>query len=394
MSRIADFFRAVADFFRSLPERIRDLWDWYGGLERGRQLLYGGGAAAGVTLAAVIIVLVAGGGSTATTTTTTTTTAAAPTTTTTTSSTTTTTVATGPVSPLNGLAAEDPAKLDRRVLAVKIDNHPNAQPQSGIDEADWVYELLVEGGFSRFIAVFHDNDTDYLGPIRSGRPTDPTLIRPFEPVMIISGAQPWIEQLIVGSDIKLIGEGPGTFRIDSRFAPHNLYGDTMALREVADQRGYPDDPPGVFFEIGPYGGTEPAVEVNVGWDVANRVLWIWDGQKYVRYTNELPHNVIDRQGNEEQISTDILVVLTGTLYTATPTGAGSAVPAMETVGNGTAYVFAEGKVQEGTWSRDVIEEPFVLRDEEGAPMAVPPGRPWVSFFPQDGPLTWTATPTG
>ena len=98
---------------------------------------------------------------------TTTTTTAPPTTTTT-----TTTIPEPEVSAaINGLPAEDDL-VDRRVVAVKIDNHPNARPQSGLDVADAVYEVLVEAGLTRFIALFHQSDADHVGPNRSGRPTD------------------------------------------------------------------------------------------------------------------------------------------------------------------------------------------------------------------------------
>jgi hypothetical protein len=312
------------------------------------------------------------------------------TTSTTSSTTTTTTLPVGPSSVLNGLPADDPALLERRAVAVKIDNHPNARPQSGIGAADFVYELLVEGGLSRFIAVFHDNDSDYLGPIRSGRPTDPTLIRPTGGVMVYSGAQDWVQSIIVNAGVRLVGEGDGTFRIGSRSAPHNLYGDTLALRAVADSRSYPNDPPPPFFEIGEFAGVEPAAQVSTVWDSANRVTWLWNGDSYLRYTNELPHNEVDVDGNETQIATDVLIVLTAERYTARPPGEGTAVPALETVGSGTAFVFAGGMVAEGQWARDDIAEPFRLTDGSGAVLVVPAGRPWVAVFPTSETVTWLA----
>jgi len=315
------------------------------------------------------------------------------TTTTAAATTTTTTLPPGPGSVFNGVPAEDPDLLERRALAVKIDNHPRARPQSGIDQADMVYELLVEGGLSRFIAIFHDNDADYVGPIRSGRPTDPTLIRPTGGIMVYSGAQPWIQSIIVNAGVPLIGEGDATFRIGSRSAPHNLYGDTTAMRAVAESRGLDNDPPTRFFEIGEFMGVEPAAQISTPWDAANRVLWIWDGSVYSRFTNELPHNEVDAEGNETQITTDVLVVLTAERYTARPPGGdGSAVPALETVGGGVAYVFANGFVAEGEWSRSDIADPFTLTDRDGNPLAVPVGRPWVAVFPDSQTVTWLAEP--
>ena len=90
-------------------------------------------------------------------------------------------------SPVNGLRADLETNLDRRAIAVKIDNHPEARPQSGLQEADAVIELLVEGGFTRFIAVFHDNDSEYLGPVRSIRPTDSTIIPAIPAPFAMSG---------------------------------------------------------------------------------------------------------------------------------------------------------------------------------------------------------------
>ena len=100
------------------------------------------------------------------------TTTEASTTTTTVAETTTTELTTdGPASPINGLVVEDESLLDRRALVVKIDNHPNARPQTGLSEADAVIELMVEG-ITRLVAVFHTGDAETVGPIRSMRPTD------------------------------------------------------------------------------------------------------------------------------------------------------------------------------------------------------------------------------
>ncbi|HEX6287413.1 MAG TPA: DUF3048 domain-containing protein, partial [Acidimicrobiia bacterium] len=115
------------------------------------------------------------------------------TTTTTTSTTTSTTVEEGPPSLLNGLPVDDPELIERRVLAVKIDNHPLANPHSGIEQADMVIEVNVEG-ITRFITLWHESDVDYLGPNRSGRPTDAALLAALnEPTFTISGAQAWVQ---------------------------------------------------------------------------------------------------------------------------------------------------------------------------------------------------------
>lgn len=355
--------------------------------------------AAAVVLIVVVAVAAFAGGSEEAAPPETTTTTAAPTTTssstTTTSTTTTTTTVPGTPAPLNGLPVEDETLLERRVVAVKIDNHPNARPQSGIQEADAVYEMLVEGGLTRFIALFHQSDSGYLGPIRSGRPTDPTLLRYLGAVFQISGAQDWVTSRIVGAGVSLLGEGSSTFRTSNRSAPHNLYGATESMRELSDSRQYANDPPQAMFEFGPEPTepTEEATEITLDWsaDWAS-VVWQWDGERYLRFLGDSPSRWIDIEGGQEQIAADTLVVLEAAAYTASPPQgvAGQAVPAFETVGTNTAYVFHDGGVVEATWTRTSIEERFELTLDDGTSVVLPPGKPWISVFPAGRPITWSA----
>jgi hypothetical protein len=328
---------------------------------------------------------------------TTTTTGAATTTsgstTTTTEGATTTVGYDGPVEPLNGLPVADAALTERRVMAVKIDNHPNARPQSGLELADGVIEILVEGGFTRFIALFHSTDTDYLGPIRSGRPTDPSMLKAMGATFTISGAQPWVVEYIVGRDINLIGEVAGTYRVSHRAAPHNLYGDTEGLRETADGRGYSDEFLGPLYEVGPWANLpeESAELISLSWATGNLINWQYTSDGYLRFVGTSAHNWIDRDGNGDQLTFDVLVVLVGDPYSASPPAGvrGQSLPATTTVGSGNAYIFHQERVLAGTWSRDAIEEPFALFDLEGNPIVVPPGRPWISLLPSDRTITWS-----
>ncbi|MDH3259596.1 MAG: DUF3048 domain-containing protein [Acidimicrobiia bacterium] len=343
--------------------------------------------------AAFTIALGACSGANAVETTTTSTTVPSTTTTSTTRppTTTTTTEPAGPVSPLNGLPADDPTLLERGVLAVKIDNHWNARPQSGIMEADAVYELLVEAGLTRFISLFHDNDSDYLGPMRSGRPTDPTLLKPLGAIFAISGAQDWVVSRIVGSGVHVIGEvRPATFRISSRSAPHNLYVDTAQLRDYAAGRGYESEPPADLFAWGDFEPTGTARHITLGFSPETTVVWDWDGERYVRTINGVEGQWMDKDGELGQISADTLVVLFARRYTSSPPAgtSGSSVPAMDTVGSGRALVFAGGGLVEGTWTRDDIDHMFELTGPDDDQLTVPPGIPWISVFPDSRTVSW------
>ncbi|HEX4902335.1 MAG TPA: DUF3048 domain-containing protein, partial [Acidimicrobiales bacterium] len=135
-------------------------------------------------------------------------------TTTTTSTTTSTTTTTAPAEtgyPLTGLPIDDPARAARPVLAVKIDNAEprrgrGGRPQAGINAADVVYEEMVEGSVTRFLALFHSTDADPVGPVRSARTTDLLLMGPLNrPLFAWSGANAGVAGAVRGAPVVDIG---------------------------------------------------------------------------------------------------------------------------------------------------------------------------------------------
>ena len=106
-------------------------------------------------------------------------------------------------------------------------------------------ELMVEGGLSRMVGLFHRSDFGYVGPVRSVRPTD-ALLESLGATVGISGAQPWIADLVGGrgrSDHPGRAGRPADDVPDQwEVAPYNLYTNTLQLRLEADARRYPDSP--------------------------------------------------------------------------------------------------------------------------------------------------------
>lgn len=300
-----------------------------------------------------------------------------------------TTVTTYPpeyASPLNGLPAEDPDDLERGAIAVKVDNHPQARPQGEVGLADAMIETIVEGGFTRFIALFHDDDSDFIGPIRSLRPTDTALAAAMGTPIAISGGQPWVQSMAVARSVRLVGESQGFFRASGRAAPHNLFADTPSIRATAISRGWANEPPTALFQIGVWEIPEDtASEIEMFWADGTTVRWVWDpgARVYTRWIGDNPHEWARQDGTRQQISAQVLIVVQGTQYTErNPTGSGSSVPAIETLGSGPAWIFAAGAVWQGSWERSAYDEPFTLRDGDGNPAVVPTGIPWISVFPQ------------
>ena len=303
------------------------------------------------------------------------------------------------MSPFTGkeLPAEIWLKRPRRVVAFKIDNNINARPQSGLQEADAVHEILVEGGMTRFLAFFLDNTSKYLGPVRSARPTDPTMVRPYGGTLVVSGATEGLIPSIRELGVPVLEEqsSPTMFRISSRNAPHNLYADTELVRQKIDEKGFyflqPGPQPLYSFGLNQNNWTTGANKITVKYSEYTTVIWKLDNDKYSRfiidsYSNNkdaVAHNYITQEGNIDILQTETIVILQGPLYK----DAATTLPSVLTVGVGTAYVFNNGSYIEGTWRRGDITEPFVLSDMNGIEIEIPPSSQWVHVLPNEGEVT-------
>ena len=283
----------------------------------------------------------------------------------------------------------------KRAIAFKIDNNINARPQSGLQEADAVHEILVEGGMTRFLAFFMDKTSSYLGPIRSARPTDPTVVRPYGGTLVVSGATDGLIPAIRDLGVPVLEEqkAPAMFRIASRKAPHNLYADTELVREKINDRGFfflqPGPMPLYPFGLDQRNWSTGANKITVKYSEFTTVIWKLDGEKYSRFIIDsysenkeaTAHNFITQDANYTDIlKTETIVVIQGPFYKDKAT----TLPSVLTVGVGNAYVFNNGKFVEGTWRRGDISESFVLIDNNQNPILVPPSTQWVHILPNEG----------
>jgi len=119
----------------------------------------------------------------------------------------------------------------------------------------------------------------------------------------------------------------------------------------------------------------------------NEVEWHYNSisQRYERWFRGDYQEWVDEEGEGGRIDADVLVVIAARFYTAFPPSGveGSAVPAVDSVGTGKAWVFSRGRVWEGTWQRDNEREPFRFFDESGQAATVPSGKLWVSLLPNE-----------
>ncbi|MEN9287121.1 MAG: hypothetical protein RIS39_1113 [Actinomycetota bacterium] len=299
----------------------------------------------------------------------------APTTTVEPEPTTTTTTLPPILAPLTGLPVE--AEITRPALVAKIDNHPKARPQWGLNQADIVYEENVEM-LTRFAAVFHTNDSDPVGPIRSGRQQDIDLLEPLnKPLFVWSGGNEQVTKMIRESTMidlshSAANEAGGYRRESSRVAPHNLLAETSKLWTLAPEGATPPPPQ---FQYRDAAEAIPSTARETGGVKLSmdgvRVLWEWSTEfsRFVRSQDDKPHVDVD----------DIRISAANVVVLFVQYGKSGYSPIAKTKGSGEAWVFTAGKLFQGTWERLEASETFTLKDTAGNVIKLTPGNTWVQL---------------
>ncbi len=285
--------------------------------------------------------------------------------------------------PLSGLPIEDPSLADRPALAVKIDNHPLARPQSGLDLADIVFEIRVEG-ITRFLAVFHSTTPEAIGPVRSSRTSDFYLLTGLDtPLYASSGGNDYVANALRSLDIYSVTAMSSTeyYRNGARPAPHNLYTNTSDLFALA-----PGDatPPSPWFDYRAPSATpnptgqEVREPVTISYRGGPLVTHTWDDTLggWLRTQDGQPHTNADGV----QLAPANVVIMVSD-YVTSPADAIS--PELVSVGSGQLFVLTNGLVIEGTWSRASASDKPVLVDSAGNAITLTPGSSWV-LFPESG----------
>jgi hypothetical protein len=275
------------------------------------------------------------------------------------------------LSPFTG----EPVRSLGPVLAVKIDNIVFARPQTGITSADIVYVLPVEGGLSRFLAIFSSHFPPVIGPVRSARQDDLELLRQFgRPAFAFSGAQPQLLRVVERARIVDLYSGfvGGYFRDSKRIAPYNLYGRTRTL--LAEAKGATKAHSiGFAFGPAPRGGratasesvSYPAARFAFTWSSAIKRWLVWmDGARA-------------RSTEGTQLSAATVVIQHTVVRTSRFLERSQRPPYAETTGSGSAIVLRNGKAYQAHWSRPNANSGTTFTTSTGQPMAFAPGPVWI-----------------
>lgn len=301
------------------------------------------------------------------------------------------------VNPLTGLKVDDPTKLDRRPIAVKISNSPAkyVRPHSGLDKADLVFEHYVEGGVTRITAIFYGQGSDKVGSVRSGRLIDLELPAMYQAAFAYSGSSAGVKQKIRAVDFfdRVIspdfayGE-PYFYRVPQDGVPfeHTLFADLYdiwAWLDSKDNNKRPDLKGMAFTEEPPEGGTD-AKTIQIGYiAIECQVKWVYSAATgvYMRWEGGEPHKVVDGT----QLSA-VNVVVVGAHHQNTDIledtfGGGHYSIEIQLWGEGPATLFRDGKRYEGRWSRTNRNDMLSFTDLEGNVLPLKPGNTWFQVVP-------------
>ncbi|MFF2453598.1 DUF3048 domain-containing protein [Isoptericola sp. NPDC058082] len=296
--------------------------------------------------------------------------------------------------PLTGVRSDEVAA--RPALAVKIENAPEARPQTGLEDADLVWEEVVEGGITRFVAVYHSRIPKAVEPVRSVRPMDPDVVAPLGGILAYSGGQaPFIAAVEKsGTQSVIMDRGDAGFSRDpGRAAPHNVVGDPKAFLDQADgDRTVP--PPAQFRYAGEAGegtaaadGTKAAT-LDVTLSPAQRSVWDWSGEEKRWLRSEGSRESVSSSG-KRHAAVNVLALSVDVVDTQYKDPAGAPVPKTELVGKGKGVLASAGRTVSVQWSKKGQRSPVELT-RDGEPVELDPGSTWIELVPKDG-GSWTAS---
>jgi hypothetical protein len=319
------------------------------------------------------------------------------------------------VDPLTGQKVDDPAKLDRRPLLIKVPNFPpEARPQWGLSEADVVIEHEAEGYLTRFTAIYLGGDvTPRLGPVRSLRLIDAELVPIFKGALVASGGHPavkirltegraWAEGYarIICPEAPFYSDGGALRRIpeEGRIYELTMYTDTDSLWDVLTERGINERQDfhdmWIFSEAAPEGG-ENASEVEIVYRRTIEVLYQYDEetQRYKRFDAGQP---LKDAVTDEQIAPSNVLILYAN-HVDTDIAADMHDPnktwysvSIQLWGTGPAQLFRDGKVYEAEWVREdpqTSDDRLIIVDEEGRQIPFRPGKTWIQLVRLNGNVT-------
>ena len=280
---------------------------------------------------------------------------------------------------------------NRPALGIKLGNEPQgARPQSGLNEADIVFDTPAEGFIMRYVAVYQCQNAAQIGPNRSVRWVDWHLMRQFRnPILAYAGGIGVNLNIVAGlkwaNAENLLGNAGGAgYRTTNRAPPDNLYTSTTALYALASafskQHGAP--PPIFRYSAAPPAGSSPAAALHINFSYDTDVIWTWDPGlgTWVHSYNSGPD--IDASSGSPVTAANVVVLIVKYKFGPYAEHIGESGDfESQTIGSGSGYILRDGRVIEITWNRNFVVDPWTFTGPNNEIVSLAPGRTWVELLP-------------
>lgn len=285
-----------------------------------------------------------------------------------------------PQCPLTGLPPARGVDLERPAVAVKVENSPEARPQHGLEKADLVFEEIVEGGITRFMAIYHCGSSRDVGPVRSARYDDAKLARPFTRILAYSGSNGIVDEELNKRKMVTLNElnqSSAFFRVPpGTILVHNLFARTEPLRK--DRRARRVEPPDPdTFEFGDLPGRpKKARRVRINFNASITIEYRYKRGEWRRFEDG---PFMTNSGHQIAVPNVVVQQVTVNNSKRITDSAGNPSPKLDLVGRGPALLFRDGRVVRGEWR--MKNDRLRYRARRGGPMVFARGPIWIELVP-------------
>lgn len=292
-------------------------------------------------------------------------------------------------SPLTGGKVNDENATKRAVTAIMIENSPDARPQSGLKDSGVVFEAIAEGGITRFLVLYQNEQPKLVGPVRSLRMYYVDWLAPFNAsVAHVGGSHKALKEIRNGKyrDIDQFFNAGTYWRATDRYAPHNVYTSFSRLNALNKEKKYTTSKFTGFTRKDSAAEKEPTtskISIKISSALYN------SSYSYNKKTNTYDRSQggakhTDRESG--QISPRVVIAMLVDQHSVFEDGWREQINA---VGKGTAYIFQDGTRQKVTWNKKSRSSQITFTDSKGTDVPLARGQTWITAIPKDtGGVSW------
>jgi len=282
---------------------------------------------------------------------------------------------------------------DARPYAVMIDNVNGARPQSGLQSAYMVYEITVEAGLTRLMALFKDADLSMIGPVRSSRHYFLDYVLENDAIYVHHGwsdyAQSDISALGINNLNGLANPSNMFWREKTKVSPHNSFTNSAKMEKAASNKKYRltstnyqvlnYSATAVDLSSTKYASSESATDVVIKYSGNTKVSYTYDATNkvYLRFHNGAKH--IDYLTNK-QLTVKNIIILNG-ITVDVISGDSKGRINLGNIGTGSGYYISEGEAIKITWEKTSRSAKTVYKDENNEVLKINDGNTFVQIQP-------------